>query len=200
MLCRFVGILYDEIYIQEDLVYAKHSERLIGFVNLGEVDNQIASMEAAVSGSSPPIATRIITLMVRGIFCSLHFPLANFPTVGVTGVSLHDILWEVTEHLERSDFIVSFQTGDGCSANRNYYRIHENPQVPHKAINVYREDGKTLFFFSDASHLIKTSQNALSHSGFNCKRLLWVSSLVSHLKGMIFRDHGKRTENTELAL
>ena len=175
---RFVGVLFDEIYIQEDLVYDRHSARLIGFVNLGEVDSQISAMEVAASASSPQVATRILTLMVRGIFCSLHFPLANFPTAGVTGISLFDIMWEATEHLERSDFIVSFQTGDGCSPNRRYYRMHRDSGITHKTINPYSVDNKTLFFFSDAPHLLKTARNSLSHSGYNRSRLLWVSSLL----------------------
>ena len=116
--------------------------------------------------------------MVRGIFSNLHFPLANFPTVGITGVSLHDIMWEATEHLERSDFIVTFQTGDGCSPNRRYYRMHAEDLVPHKAVNVYSAEQKTLYFFSDAPHLMKTARNSLSHSGYHRRRLLWVSSLI----------------------
>ena len=175
LLCRFVGILYDEIYIQEDLVYDRHSSRLIGFVNLGAVDKQVSELETAALNSSPVIATRILTLMVRGIFDSLHFPLANFPTVGLKGVSLYDILWEAVEHLERCDFIVLFQTGDGCSPNRNYYRIHEHGTIPHKAVNVYSTTNKILYFFSDAPHLLKTARNSLSHSGYSRQRLLWVS-------------------------
>ena len=98
LLCRFVGILYDEIYIQEDLVYDRLSSRLIGFINLREVDQQIYNLEIATSESFPQVSTRILTLMVRGIFSNLHFPLANFPMAGLSGVSLHDVLWEATEH------------------------------------------------------------------------------------------------------
>lgn len=174
---RFVGILYDEIYIQEDLVYDQHSSRLIGFVNLGSVEKQVSELETATFNSSPVIANRILTLMVRGIFYSLHFPLANFPTVGLKGVSLYDIMWEAVEHLERCDFIVSFQTGDGCSPNRSYYRMHEHGGIPHKAVNVYSttRSQRMIYFFSDALHLLKMARNSLSHSGYNRQRLLWVS-------------------------
>ena len=133
-------------------------------------------MEMAASTSSPQVATHVLTLMVRGIFSSLHFPLANFPTAGVAGISLLDIMWEATEHLEQSDFIVSFQTGDGCSPNRRYYRMHGDSGIPPKTINAYSVDKKTLFFFSDAPHLVKTARNSLSHSGYHRNHLFWASS------------------------
>ena len=74
LLCRFVGILYDEIYIQEDLVYDRLSSRLIGFINLREVDQQISNLEIATSESFPQVSTRILTLMVRGIFFTSRWP------------------------------------------------------------------------------------------------------------------------------
>ena len=61
---RFVKILFDELYISQDLVYDWHSSRLIGFVNLGEVDRQLADLELSTSGDTPEVSTRILTLMV----------------------------------------------------------------------------------------------------------------------------------------
>ena len=118
---QFVGIAVDEIYIKSDLVYDRHSSRVIGFFNLGAVDQQLAVLEQS---SFPTAATRVLTVMVRGIFYRLNFPLANFPTAGITSVSLFDILWPAVEHLERCDFTVVFQTADGSSPNRRYFRMH----------------------------------------------------------------------------
>lgn len=158
-----------------------------------------------------------MTLMVRGIFSELHFPLANFPTAGIRASVLHDIMWEATELLELSDFIVCFQTGDGGSPHRRlvltcsrslltqlnviyvvrmkyyvhtyklytcmhalclpscrYFKLHGHF---HKAINVYSQTERWLYFFSDTPHLIKTARNSLSHSGYGQTRLLWVSNV-----------------------
>ena len=89
----------------------------------------------ATSGHIPEISTRILTLMVRGIFSSLRLPLANFPTAGVTGVELHDTLWEAVEKLERCDFMVvslSFgkvrQSG-GWSSNPSSKTVQEATDV-----------------------------------------------------------------------
>ena len=50
---------------RSDLVYDKNTSRIIGFVNLGAVDQQLITLE---KGSTPAIATRVLTVMVREIF------------------------------------------------------------------------------------------------------------------------------------
>ena len=102
----------DEIYINSDLVYDRHSARVIGFVNLGAVDEQLPALEQS---SFPAIATH---------FLQIELPLANFPTAGVTCVDLFDILWQAVELLDRCDFTVVFETADGSSPNHSYFRMH----------------------------------------------------------------------------
>ena len=41
-------ILIDEMYIKESLVFDKHSGRMVGFVDLGEVNNHLAAFERSV--------------------------------------------------------------------------------------------------------------------------------------------------------
>ena len=38
---KFVCLLFDEVRIKEQLVYDKHSCEIIGFVNLGDVNNDL---------------------------------------------------------------------------------------------------------------------------------------------------------------
>ena len=38
---KCVGILIDEMHIKEDLVYDKHTGALIGFISLGDVNDQL---------------------------------------------------------------------------------------------------------------------------------------------------------------
>ena len=42
---RYVTILFDEMKIQENLVWDKHSEELIGFVHLGDININYATLE-----------------------------------------------------------------------------------------------------------------------------------------------------------
>ena len=82
---RFVLLIMDEMKIHEDLVYDKTGENLHGFIDLGNVYNQLQELERQVNDISAPhtnIATHMLTLMVRGIFIKLEFPYASFPTQG----------------------------------------------------------------------------------------------------------------------
>ena len=38
---KYVCLLFDEVRIKEDLVYDKHTSQIIGFINLGDVNNQL---------------------------------------------------------------------------------------------------------------------------------------------------------------
>ena len=47
---RHVCLVFDEVKIKEDLVYDKHSCQIIGFVNLGQVNNQLLELERSENG------------------------------------------------------------------------------------------------------------------------------------------------------
>ena len=164
---QFVGIVVVELYIKSDLVYDRYSSRVIGFVNLSTVDQQIAALEQS---TFPTVATRVRTVMVTGILFRLNFPLANFSTAGITSISLFDILWTAVQHLKRCDFTVVFQTANGSSPNRRYFCMHRDPaaafKIVYKAINPYSAmSGRAIYFFADPPHLMKTTQNCLANSG-----------------------------------
>ena len=90
---RYVVLIVDEMKIQEDLVYDKTGENLHGFVNLGEVNNQLELLERQANNTCIPhkdIATQMLTLMVRGIVIKLKFPYASFPTQGTYRHNVHE--------------------------------------------------------------------------------------------------------------
>ena len=73
--------MFDEVKIKEDLVYDKHSGELVGFVNVGDVNNQLLQFErewTSNSNGQPPLATHMLTFMVRGLLSDLKFPYAQF--------------------------------------------------------------------------------------------------------------------------
>ena len=94
----------DEMYIREDLVYEKHSGTLIGFVNLGEINNHLLAFERSLdqdSGVSDSLAKTVLTFMVRGIFTSLKYPYAHFFCSSITGDLMFQPFWEAVYRLER---------------------------------------------------------------------------------------------------
>ena len=121
--------------------------------------------------------------MIKGIFTSLEFPYAHFPTSNLTGEQLCPILWEAIERLEHLDFEVLVVVGDGASVNRKMFRLHamhsskNSPYDPlYKTANPYTNENREIFFMSDVPHLIKTTRNNWSHSTLNGSRKLWVSN------------------------
>ena len=104
-----VMLLIDEMYIREDLVYNKHTGKLMGFVDLGEVNNHLLAFERKVKGEvedEPAVAKTILAFMVRGLFTPLRFAYAQFPCAKVTGELLLQPFWQAIYHLERMTFKV----------------------------------------------------------------------------------------------
>ena len=50
---RHVCLVFDEVKVKEDLVYEKHSGELIGFVNIGEINNQLLEYEQSCLSDEP---------------------------------------------------------------------------------------------------------------------------------------------------
>ena len=79
-------LIIDEMKIHEDLVFDKHGRNLLGFINLGSINEQLQELEKETLTTKPHenIATHMLTVMVRGVFIKLEFPFASFPTKGLT--------------------------------------------------------------------------------------------------------------------
>ena len=73
---RYVIISFDGMKIQSKLVFDKHSNELIGFVDLGE--------ELNVSSGSSDLATHALVFFVRGAASNLKYALGYFLTKDVT--------------------------------------------------------------------------------------------------------------------
>lgn len=178
---RYVTLLLDEVRIKDSLVYDKHSFRLIGLVDIGEVNNELVRFEQSCdeNKSTPElqIAKYMLVFMVRGICTSLKFPFAQFATKNMTADLLFPLVWEVIQKLELIGLKVIAVTCDGASQNRKFFQMHAQSTdgKVHKAINPYADKPRYLYFFADVSHLIKTVRNCMSNSfSHSHSRALWV--------------------------
>ena len=165
---KYVVLLFDEMKVKEGLVYNKTSGEIIGFTDLGDINNQLLRLEQHEE-DHPPIAKQLLAVMVRGMMFKLEFPYAHFGTCGVTGDMLYPIIWEAVRRLESSGLKVICVTADGASPNRKFIKLHYDPKDSssflHKTKNPYSEDDRWFFFIVDPPHLIKTVRNCWSHSG-----------------------------------
>ena len=186
---KYIFLIMDEMHIKNDLVYDKHEASLIGFVNLGKTNNQLLEFEEALLSEKTelPLASSMLVLMVRGLFCQLNYPYAQFACNDISGALMFDPVWEAISRLERLGFYVLGVTCDGASPNRRLWKLHsgvsEQDELMYKVPNPFADgDSRYIYFVSDPPHLLKTIRNSL----YNQKRQLWVSLHVSMSLKLIF--------------
>ena len=176
-LAKYVTLVIDEMYIKEGLLYNKHSGALVGFEDLGDINNLIGKFERqAESGSlARPIAKCMLTFMVRGLLTSIKFVYAQFPCSSSKGCNIFVLVWEAIERLTRIGVKVLAIVCDGAKNNRRMLSLHSTGKgLCYKTDNVYSEDKHPIFFICDPPHLIKTTRNCFSRGK------LWVRILYSH--------------------
>ena len=176
---KYIGIVLDEVHIRADLVYDKHVGSLLGFVNLGEVNNHLMRFEGEVVGEEEELqqlANSMVVFMVRALFYNFNFPYVQFASNTLSGDVLMEPLWEAVFRLERMGLAVLTLTCDGASSNRRLWKLHSSDtsdELLHKVPNVFAP-GRSLYFFCDPPHLLKTTRN----SWYNYHRSLWVRVAV----------------------
>ena len=172
---RYVVLLFDEMKIKSNLVFDKHTDKLIGFLDLGDPQVNFNTLP-----EEDKLATHVLVFFLRGISTNLKYSFAYFATDGVTSTQLLPIFWEAVAILELNcNLWVIATTSDGASPNRRFFRLHKeldpnnDKGVCYKTINLFARS-RYIYFISDTPHLIKTARNCLHHSGSGrCTRYMW---------------------------
>ena len=81
---------------------------LIGFTNIGEVNNHLNDFQRSLKEDNPvtPLATSMLVIMIRGLFSNISFPYAQFPCTELSGYHLYNIFWEAVGRLKLCGFRV----------------------------------------------------------------------------------------------
>ena len=146
---------------------------------MGDVNSHLQAFEHSLSAdqsSCATLANTMLVFMVRGLFSSLKYPYAQFPSHSLSCDELFHPFWESVSRLERLGFKVMGLCCDGLAANRRFFSLHSNESNSYKVVNPYAAEKRYLYFFSDPPHLMKTVRNAWA----NPKRQLWVCYLYMH--------------------
>ena len=165
------------MYIKEDLVYDKHTGELTGYCDLGEINNHLINLQQqymAEKEDTNQLATTVMVLMVRGLFTTLEFPYAIFPSANLTGEQLVPIFYEAMMRLEMCGFKVLCITLDSHSVNRKLFKLVANNssnKIKYKFKNPLSYNAREVFLFSDPPHLIKIARNCLSNPKRNMEVL-----------------------------
>lgn len=91
---RSVMLLIDEVHIKENIVFDKHGCQIIGFANLGDINEHLTQFELSLTSEQPKntqqLAKTMVVFMVRGLFNKIQFPYVQFPCHTLSGYQLYD--------------------------------------------------------------------------------------------------------------
>ena len=165
-LAKYVGLILDEMYVKEGLFYNKHTGELIGYSDLGDINNILCDYERQLNASDAtprPLGKCMLMFMVRGLFTSLKFPYVQFSAASTKGSDVFPLVRQAIKHLTRLGLIVITITCDGASDNRRMFQLF-NPKadLSYKTVNIFTSDRKEVFFISDPPHLLKTIRNCFA--------------------------------------
>jgi hypothetical protein len=115
---RWIVVLFDEMKIKCNLVFDKHSGRLIGFVDLGDPDINYSTFDKIEP------ATHVLAFYVRGIITKLQFMLGYFFTRDVVSYQLMPLFWRGVAILQlKANLNVIAAVSDGASPNCKFYQL-----------------------------------------------------------------------------
>ena len=107
---HFMLILFDEMKIQENLVWFKHTGDLIGCVDLQETN---------------AIAFHVLVFFTPNIVNPFKFSLAKFGTKNATASQIFQLFWKAVAICETQCAIkVVAATCDEASTNCTFFRMH----------------------------------------------------------------------------
>ena len=125
---KYVSVIFDEMKIKEGLVYNKHQYKVVGFVDVGAINNILQMYEQTLKdphqSMQPVIAKHMLVFTVRALFVNFRFPYAHYSTTNLTADILFPLVWDVIRHLEAAGPKVLSLTGDKGSCNPKFFHMH----------------------------------------------------------------------------
>ena len=150
---RFVCLSFDEIKIQEKLVFDKYTGDLVGFVDLGDPEMNFSTFE-----DTNKLASYVMVYYIRGLASDLKFSFAYFGTDGMNAYQIMTTFWDAVSILEMTCKLpVICAVSNGTSSNRKFYKMHgfmddALSEVVYRSINLFAEESRYLYFLQ--MHLI----------------------------------------------
>ena len=165
-------LLFDEMSIKSGIVYSRNTGKLVGFTELGDINDELDVFERQYKGTdTKDIATSVLCLMARGLFKHVNYPIAYYTSCGFTSSQLFTIVWEAVKVLKIIGFTIRAFICDGASPNRKFFEMHRlednsnvsDDGVVYWAVNRY-DRTKKIYFICDPPHLLKTLRNNFENS------------------------------------
>ena len=76
---KYIMLCWDEMKIKEGLVFNKHTCELVGFTDIGDINNDLSHLEQDIdSPQSRDVASHVLLFMVQGLFTRVNFLYVHF--------------------------------------------------------------------------------------------------------------------------
>ena len=169
--------------IKSGLVFSRATGKLVGFTELGDMNEELSSFERSLSDKpkEKDLATHVMTFMARGLHKRFHYPIGYFASAGFDSDQLFPCVWEAVRIMHAMNLKVRAFVCDGASPNRRFFKLHKmadgcNESVDNVVYWAWNRQDKTqkIYFFSDTPHLMKTLRNNFekSHGHTNTRQLM----------------------------
>lgn len=122
-----VSLLFDVMKTKSGLVFRWSTWRLVAFTDLGDVNDEFDDFNKFIKQGCKESdqATDVLTLMVRGLFKYLNYPVGYFAWVGFDSAQLYPVVWEYVGILEGLGIHFRSFVSDGASTIRRFFCLHE---------------------------------------------------------------------------
>ena len=178
------ALIFDEVKVQEGLVFDPAVWELIGFTDFGEDEHNTSVTSACKPEEN--IATHVLRFFVKRLFSNFELPCAYFLTRGITAPKLNRIFWQGVSLLHGFGLTILLSICDGASENRTFISMNGTNQFKGRGFN--RFSRRPIYFFSDPPHLVKKLRNNLYNSGFKDNRPRFTRTLTLN-KQYVLWDH-----------
>ena len=129
-----LGVLvFDEVKVQEGLIFDPATWELIGFTDLGE-DEHNSSVTSACK-LEENIATHVLQFFFKRLFSNFEFPCAYFLTRGIAASKLNRIFWQEVSLLHGFGLTILLSICDGASENRAFISMNGTNQFKSRGFN-----------------------------------------------------------------
>lgn len=152
-----VGILLDEMAIQQNITWCRATNKFIGLSDCGQF----------VADEEFTVAKNVIVFMASGLNVHVQQPIAFYFITTIKAKDRAELIVQIVADLFKRDLIVASITFDGYSSNAQMCQILgadlKNKDLEYRTYFTY--NGNRIYFFYDPSHMEKLVRNILASLG-----------------------------------
>ncbi|KAK3910767.1 Transposable element P transposase [Frankliniella fusca] len=184
---KYFYLIFDEVDIRSGIVLKRSTGEVVGYVNLSDVEKELAAVEAEISEKTEPsrqLAKKLLVYLASGITNPLQAIVGVFTTGGnFTAGQIYTRTWDIVYRMENLGMKVLCLTCDGASVNKKFFKMHTNldptSRFIYKTQNIACGEDRPMFLITDPVHIVKSLRNNFSNSFSHKKtREMWKNGQI----------------------